>query len=254
MADVSLADWDACQWTPGYSGIDLRVTPHDVLTREVDFFHFDFNRTDWQEQFVPITKEITFDGLYNGVANAVVMYFRLGLDNTTFIDTSATAPQQTHWLQAAWFVSDTSISPGSSTRAVVGHNGVDIAVEIVRDSENTVRSSERKQSEDDETDVDNEDTGIYAGHKQRLGTKKEGNDDAQALVRSSSIYHHPSLPGWFEARQMVDGLISRMGQALSSSPGELLRTIDASMNLSAQASLFGLDPQDAASLTAMLCA
>ncbi len=127
VAGVVLKAWDAFRWTPSYSGLELRDIPHEILSEEVVLFEFDFNEpTSLQSRLA----NISFPGIKNGVANAVVVYFRLNLDANSYIDTAPTAPQRTHWLQAIHFVAPVPVATGVSVPASVGHNGVDIAVDF----------------------------------------------------------------------------------------------------------------------------
>eukprot|EP00047_Mylnosiga_fluctuans_P008127 m.257221 g.257221 ORF g.257221 m.257221 type:complete len:950 (-) comp20723_c0_seq1:72-2921(-) len=124
---VDLAAWDRYRWAPNYAGIDMRFTPHVILSEEASLFDFSFDNLASLEARIA---ETTFVAIRAGIANAVLTYFQMDLDDEASISTAPSSTAQTHWLQAVRFIAPIAVTPGATLPAAVGHNGVDLAIDF----------------------------------------------------------------------------------------------------------------------------
>jgi hypothetical protein len=245
IAGVRLSAWDSLRWAADYTSFDARHTPHTPLTGSQVLFEFQLAEPSAP---APETKDMTFcvsTSLPDAAAcaTAAVFSFALSFRGVTLVDTAPTAQPECHWLQAArHFAVPVVAARGTTIRARVSHACIDVDLAVVPMPVSADLADQL---------LPGSCAGPSASSSDPVGP------DAKAHDTAAAPYGGPATRAALAqaaAAAEADSTVARLSEALIGSPHEHHRAADTMLTLASQAGLFGLDPADAAALSAMLSA
>jgi protein arginine N-methyltransferase 7 len=107
------------RYSPSFQNVDASRLRYRPLGEPFDVFSFDFSKatTRAREQLS------THACIAQGIAGAVLFWFDLQLDETTWISNAPGDPAQLHWKQGLQFLPEVKVTQGMQLPFVASHNG-----------------------------------------------------------------------------------------------------------------------------------
>ena len=107
------------RFSPSFINVDARMLAHRALTEPFDLFTFDFA----EAEPTPQTRELRIVSTSPGTAGAVLFWFDLQMDETTWISNDPHNPSSLHWKQGLQFLPEVRVSGGMELPLIAKHDG-----------------------------------------------------------------------------------------------------------------------------------
>lgn len=107
------------RFTPSFINVDARALSYRPLTEPIDLFRFDFSTASP----TPDARELLVPATASGVAGAVLFWFDLQLDETTWISNDPAAATSLHWKQGLQFMPEVRVDLASTLPLLAQHDG-----------------------------------------------------------------------------------------------------------------------------------
>jgi type III protein arginine methyltransferase len=116
--------------SPSFINVDAGRLPYRALTAPFDLFSFDFltatAAADSHELRIPVTAA--------GTVGAVMFWFDLQLDATSWISNAPDAPQPLHWRQGLQFLPEVQVDTSMQLPLIAKHDGSSLTVQWQQNS------------------------------------------------------------------------------------------------------------------------
>lgn len=117
--DIDVNILNPYRYSQSFINVDARRLPYRALTEPFDVFAFDFSHATP----APDEKDIAAKATADGTAGAVLFWFDLQLDESTWLSNSPTADSPLHWKQALQFLPEARITRDLALPISVKHDG-----------------------------------------------------------------------------------------------------------------------------------
>lgn len=117
--DVDVNLLNPYRYSPSFQNVDASRLRYRPLSEPFDVFSFDFSKAETRaaEQLS------TVSCIAQGIAGAVLFWFDLQLDETTWISNAPGDPGQMHWKQGLQFLQEVKVTEGMPLPFVAAHDG-----------------------------------------------------------------------------------------------------------------------------------
>jgi protein arginine N-methyltransferase 7 len=107
------------RFSPSFINVDSAKLNYRALTESLDIFSFDFSKaTPTAEE-----RELLIPAMSTGVAGAVLFWFDLQLDETSWLSNDPNAGGQFHWKQALQFLPEVQVETDMRLPLIAQHDG-----------------------------------------------------------------------------------------------------------------------------------
>ncbi|KIH86018.1 50S ribosomal protein L11 methyltransferase [Pseudomonas batumici] len=107
------------RFSPSFINVDASTLPYRRLTEPVDLFAFDFSTATAKAD----EKALLVPSIAAGTAGAVMFWFDLQLDGTTWISNGPDASDSLHWKQGLQFLPEISVDSNLELPLIASHDG-----------------------------------------------------------------------------------------------------------------------------------
>jgi len=110
--------------------VDAGKLNYRALTRPFDVFSFDFSNA----MPTPAENELLIPAINNGTAGAVLFWFELRLDGSSWLSNAPAAPEQLHWRQGLQFLPEALVNSGAPLPLIAQHDGSELSFHWKKDA------------------------------------------------------------------------------------------------------------------------
>jgi predicted RNA methylase len=121
--DIDVNLLNPYRFSPGFINVDAGALRYRALTAPLEVFAFDFSTATPTAQ----TKDLSFAATDRGTAGAVLFWFDLQLDETSWLSNSPDARDGLHWKQGLQFLPEVHVQPGMQLPLDARHDGSGLA-------------------------------------------------------------------------------------------------------------------------------
>lgn len=117
--DIDAGLLNPFRYSPAYINVDADKLAHRALTEPFELFSFDFSKADPTAQ----TLEVRPVARSQGTAGAILFWFDLRMDETTWLSNDPRMASSLHWKQGLQFLPEVRISAGMELPLIARHEG-----------------------------------------------------------------------------------------------------------------------------------
>jgi protein arginine N-methyltransferase 7 len=113
------------RYSPSFINVDAGKLRYRALTEPFDVFTFDFSTADP----APQARELRVASVSQGTAGAVLFWFDLQMDETSWISNDPNTPTSLHWKQGLQFLPEVRVSSGMELPVLARHDGSGLKIQ-----------------------------------------------------------------------------------------------------------------------------
>jgi predicted RNA methylase len=119
VLDVDVNLLNPYLFSPSFINVDARKLRHRALTEPCEVFTFDFATAT----SAPAEQELLLPAVADGTAGAVLFWFDLQVDESSWLSNSPAAAEALHWKQGLQLLPEARIARGDSLPLIARHDG-----------------------------------------------------------------------------------------------------------------------------------